>query len=138
MLQYSINSHGREGKIFIRHFSFMLYINVISHGSEGRQNMLQISLFPHDSEGRPEEMICLKKVRSKNEIWFNINFVCSTDYFMYILLFTNYCFKTVCNQRKEALKQRDILMFKKGTQLSSFFVSNAIKRGVPVLLHHRK
>ena len=66
--------------------------------------LLNISVISHGSEGRPEEMICLKKVKSENEIWFNINFVCSTDYFMYILLFTNYCFKTVCNQRKEALK----------------------------------
>ena len=59
--------------------------------------MLNISVLSHGSEGRPEEMICLKKVKIENGIWFNINFVCWIDFYMCVLLFTGQRFKAVCN-----------------------------------------
>ena len=52
VLQYSINPDGSEGLIVTFTTELLLYISVISHGSEGR----------------PEEMICLKKVMIENEV----------------------------------------------------------------------
>ena len=52
MLQYSTFSHGSEGGCTLNWVEIMLYIIVISHGSEGRV----------------EEMICLKKVKIENGI----------------------------------------------------------------------
>lgn len=53
-------SHGSEGLIVTFTTELLLYISVISHGSEGR----------------PEEMICLKKVKIENGIWLSIDFIC--------------------------------------------------------------
>ena len=66
--------------------------------------MLNISVLSHGSEGRPEEMICLKNVEIKNGIWIGIYFICWIDFYMCVLLFTSQHFKTVRNQRKETLK----------------------------------
>lgn len=67
-------------------------------------------------------MIWLKKVKIENEIWISIDFIFWIDCSMCVLLLISQHFKTVRNQRKETLKKRDILMLKKGTQASSFFV----------------
>lgn len=37
--------------------------------------MLNISVLSLGSEGRPEEMICLKKVKVENGIWIGIDFI---------------------------------------------------------------
>jgi hypothetical protein len=66
--------------------------------------MLQCSTFPYGSEGRPEEMICLKKVKIENGIWISIDFICRIDFYMCVLLLISQRFKTVRNQRKETLK----------------------------------
>lgn len=58
----------------------------------------------HGSEGRPEEMICLKKVKLENGIWICIDFIFWIDCSMCVLLLTGQHFKTVRNQRKETLK----------------------------------
>lgn len=47
--------------------------------SRDRTVMLQYSTFSHGSEGRPEEMICLKKVKIENGIWLSIDFICWID-----------------------------------------------------------
>lgn len=36
-------------------------------------------MLSHGSEGRPEEMICLKKVKIENGIWISIDFICRID-----------------------------------------------------------
>lgn len=41
--------------------------------------MLYIIVISHGSEGRPEEMICLKKVMIENGIWIGIDFICWID-----------------------------------------------------------
>ncbi|WP_270474166.1 hypothetical protein [Holdemanella porci] len=41
--------------------------------------MLNISVLSRGSEGRPEEMICLKKVKIENGIWLSIDFICWID-----------------------------------------------------------
>lgn len=66
--------------------------------------MLYIIVISHGSEGRPEEMICLKKVKIENGIWIGIDFICWIDCFMCVLLLTGKHFKAVRNQRKETLK----------------------------------
>lgn len=58
----------------------------------------------HGSEGRPEKMICLKKVKIENGIWICIDFIFWIDCSMCVLLLTGQHFKTVRNQRKETLK----------------------------------
>ena len=103
-------SHGSEG----RPTNFVppaeLYVSVISHGSEGElQNRflflrLYVSVISHGSERRPEEMICLKKVKIENGIWIGINFIFWIDCSMCVLLLTGQYFKAVRNQRKESLK----------------------------------
>lgn len=40
--------------------------------------------------------------------------------------------------KDERLIHKNNAIYKKGTQLSSFFVTHAIKRGIPVLLHQKK
>ena len=97
---------------------------MLSHGSEGRKGemkydqMVQYSTYSLGSEGRPEEMIFLialqlrlffellhkKKVKIENGIWLSIDFICRIDCFQCVFLFTSQHFKTVRNQRKEALK----------------------------------
>lgn len=62
--------------------------------------MLNISVFSHDSEGRPEETICLKKVKLENGIWIGIDFIFWSDCSMCVLLLTGQYFKAVRNQRK--------------------------------------
>lgn len=81
-------SHGSEGSFIAVQRKFRLFISVISHGSEGR----------------PEEMICLKKVKIENGIWIGIYFICWIGFYMCVFLFTSQHFKTVRNQRKETLK----------------------------------
>lgn len=81
-------SHGSEGSFIAVQRKFRLYISVISHGSEGR----------------PEEMICLKKVKIENGIWIGIDFIFWIDCSMCVLLLIGKHFKTVRNQRKETLK----------------------------------
>lgn len=56
-------SHGSEGETILTSIFIKLYISVISHGSEGR----------------PEEMIWLKKVKIENGIWISIDFICRID-----------------------------------------------------------
>lgn len=84
------------------------------------------------------ELLHKKKVKIKNGIWLSIDFICQIVFYMCVLLFTGQRFKAVCNQRKEALKERDILMLKKGTRTGSFLLLYAIKRAVTVLLHQKK
>ena len=66
--------------------------------------MLNISVLSRGSEGRPEEMICLKKVKIENGIWISIYFIFWIDCFMCVLLLISQHFKTVRNQRKGTLK----------------------------------
>ena len=66
--------------------------------------MLYISVISHGSEGRPEETICLKKVKIENGIWIGIGFICWIDCSMCVLLLTGQRFKAVRNQRKETLE----------------------------------
>ena len=40
---------------------------------------LNISVLSRGSEGRPEEMICLKKVEIENGIWLSIDYICRID-----------------------------------------------------------
>ena len=68
------------------------------------EQMVQYSTNSHGSEGRPEEMICLKKVKIENGIWLSIDFICRIDCSQCVFLFTSQHFKTVRNQRKETLK----------------------------------
>lgn len=83
---------------------------MLSHGSEGYTTntmpclQLYISVLLHGSEGRPDEMICLKKVKIDNGIWLSIDFICRIDCSQCVFLFTSQHFKTVRNQRKETLK----------------------------------
>ena len=59
--------------------------------------MLYIIVISHGSEGRPEEMICLKKVKIENGIWLSIDFICRIDFYMCVLLFTGQRFKAIRN-----------------------------------------
>lgn len=59
--------------------------------------MLNISVLSRGSEGRPEEMICLKKVKIENGIWIGIDFICWIDCSMCVLLLTGQRFKAICN-----------------------------------------
>lgn len=83
---------------------------MLLHGSEGRSIgfccffLLYISTLSHGSEGIPEEMIWLKKVKIENEIWIGIDFIWRIDCSMCVLLLTGQYFKAVRNQRKETLK----------------------------------
>ena len=87
-----------------------LNISTLSHGSEGADgtkydiSKLNISVLLHGCEGRPEEMICLKKVKIENGIWISVYFICRIVFYMCVLLLISQHFKTVRNQRKEALK----------------------------------
>lgn len=56
-------THGSEGELQNRFVFLRLYVSVISHGSEGRV----------------EEMICLKNVEIENGIWLSIDFICRID-----------------------------------------------------------
>lgn len=67
-------------------------------------SVLYISTLSHGSERKPEEMICLKKVKIENGIWIGINFIFWIDCSMCVLLLTGQYFKAVRNQRKETLK----------------------------------
>ena len=61
-------------------------------------------MLSHGCEGRPEEMICLKKVKIENGIWIGIDFICWIDCSMCVLLLIGQRFKAVHNQRKETLE----------------------------------
>ena len=87
-MQYSNNSHGSEGEM----------VKVLE------KKQMQYSNNSHGSEGRPEEMICLQKVKIENGIWIGIDFIFWIDCSMCVLLLTGKHFKTVRNQRKETLK----------------------------------
>ncbi len=76
---------------------------MFSYGSEGNlgygcsEVSLCISVLSHGSEGRPEEMIWLKKVKIENEIWIGIDFIWRIDFYMCVLLLISLHFKTVRN-----------------------------------------
>lgn len=85
-----------------RYSCTLVCFHMVVKGRTGSK--LNISVLSRGSEGRPEEMICLKKVEIENGIWLSIDYICRIDCSMCVLLLTSQHFKAVRNQRKETLK----------------------------------
>lgn len=80
-------SHGSEGELQNRFLFLRLYVSVISHGSERR----------------PEEMICLKKVKIENGIWFVLIL------FFGLIVLCVFYYSLVNISKQSAIKEKKLL-----------------------------